>query len=77
MHNQFSRSLLGPRAIQNARTRIFVPGSDPRFASAARAADPRRDHRLPVTPTAALPTQRLFSSGLLDRLHAPLTRYAD
>ncbi len=78
MNPSTSRSFLSPRAIQNARTRIFIPGSDPRFVSrtrvtASRGAPRQAGSRQPT----AVPSPRLFSPGLLDRLHAPLTRYAD
>lgn len=78
MHN-FTRSLIPPRAVQNARTRIFVPGSDPRFAFAAGRTRGARSAHSSATPAPAttLAEQRLFSPGLLDRLHAPLTRYAE
>ena len=77
MNYPLSNSRLSPRAIQNARTRIFIPGSDPRFASAARASNPVYSRFTLGTPKAAGTPERLFSPGLLDRLQAPLTRYID
>ena len=74
-----STSRLSPRAVQNARTRIFVPGSDPRFAPAMRASNPLHSRVAGTSPTPRIapPSPRLFSPGLLDRLHTPLTRYVD
>jgi hypothetical protein len=72
-----SSSLLSPRAVQNARTRIFVPGSDPRFGSVARSSSTSRFARLPSGVQTPLSTQRLFTPGLLDRLQTPLTRYSE
>ncbi|MEO6568952.1 MAG: hypothetical protein ABIO94_09335 [Opitutaceae bacterium] len=79
MNSSLLNSRLSPRAIQNARTRIFVSGSDPRFASPARASSPVHPRAAGVasTPRIAPYSQRLFSPGLLDRLQAPLTRYTD
>ena len=58
-------------ASRNARSRIFVPGSDPIFGR-------HRDWTravLPAVATATPVTPRLWDPGLLDRLQAPLTRY--
>lgn len=75
--NRHSPSLLTPRAIQNARTRIFVPGSDPRFATRPAFASRTRFETSPYSADRALPTPRLFAPGLLDRLQAPLSRYSE
>ncbi|HEX2853066.1 MAG TPA: hypothetical protein VHO24_07505 [Opitutaceae bacterium] len=71
--SSFSTSL----AVQNARTRIFVPGSDPRFGSVSRASTADRFARRPSSAQTAFPNGRLFSPGLLDRLQTPLTRYTE
>lgn len=68
-------SLTGLRAVHNARTRIFAPGSDPLF---------RRDLRSKATfasasseRTAATRGFPLWRRDLLDRLQPPVTRFRD
>jgi len=66
-----TRSFTSLNASRNARSRIFVSGSDPIFGRHrdwARAVLPAVATNTPVTP-------RLWDPGLLDRLQAPLTRY--
>ena len=72
-----TRLLTGPRAIQNARTRIYIPGSDPLFSPLARrnASQPFARRAEPTGSESTEP--RLFTPGLLDRLQTPLTRYVE
>jgi hypothetical protein len=77
MNYSVSRPFLSPRAIQNARTRIFVPGSDPRFSFTSRTTSRPGMKDSAALRTPSLPVDRLFSPGLLDRLQAPLSRYSE
>ena len=72
-----TRLFTGPRAIQNARTRIYIPGSDPLFSPLA-----RRNKTQPFArraqPSGSESTEpRVFTPGLVDRLQTPLTRYVE
>lgn len=68
--NPRSLPLSGLVSLRNARTRIFVPGSDPVF-------QPRetvRARRARMLGSFAVDTPRLFRADLLDRLQPSLTR---
>ncbi|MEO6005789.1 MAG: hypothetical protein ABIZ04_18990 [Opitutus sp.] len=72
-----SRSFTAPRAIQNARTRIYIPGSDPLFSPAAWRSASRLSSRVTQLGSVDATEPRLFTPGLLDRLQTPLTRYTE
>lgn len=74
LRNTHTRSFSSLTASRNARSRIFVPGSDPMFG---RRRDWTRATHPAVATVAPMPTPRLWDLGLLDRLQAPLTRYHD
>jgi hypothetical protein len=64
----------GLRSVQNARSRIYVPGSDPLFNRTARSgATIRLVPAFPDEPATA--TSPLVRSNFVDRLQTPVTRY--
>jgi hypothetical protein len=65
----------GLRSVQNARSRIYVPGSDPVFNSNARSGTTIR--LVPAFPDdkAATVTSPTLRPNFVDRLQPPVTRY--
>ena len=67
--------ITGLRSIQNARSRIYVSGSDPLFTRSPRSGATIR--LVPAFPDdeATAATAPLLRSKVLDRLQSPVTRY--
>jgi hypothetical protein len=71
----------GLRSVHNARSRIYVAGSDPMFSrtSGSRTSRPEATIRLvpafPDDEPAAVTNSPLTRQTVLDRLQTPLTRY--
>jgi hypothetical protein len=68
----------GLRSVQNARSRIYVPGSDPLFNRTSRpGATIRLVPAFPDDEPSAQAKFPLSGQRVLDRLQAPLTRYRE
>lgn len=68
--------LTGLRSIQNERSRIYVPGSDPLFSRAPRSKTTFRVvPAFPEDQSSAEANSPLSRQEVVDRLEAPLTRY--
>lgn len=64
-------------AARNARTRIFVPGADPKFGRPARSTTFQLIRAFPEKTTAPADAPRLWRPEVVDRLQAPITRYRE
>ena len=70
--------ITGLRSVQNARSRIYVPGSDPMFTRTPKSgATIRLVPAFPDREPTAEANTPLFGQRVLDRLQAPLTRYRE
>jgi hypothetical protein len=78
--NTRSLSFSGLGAVRNARSRIFVSGSDPIFGRRRTGASPAATLAMPAIPVRAVASFEappLWDLGLLDRLQPRLTRFHD
>ena len=70
--------VIGLRSVQNARSRIYVPGSDPMFTRTPRpGATIRLVPAFPDREPRAEANSPLSGQRVLDRLQSPLTRYRE
>jgi hypothetical protein len=68
----------GLRSVQNARSRIYVPGSDPLFTRTSRpGATIRLVPAFPDREPATEAKSPLSGQQVVDRLQTPLTRYRE
>ena len=70
--------VIGLRSVQNARSRIYIPGSDPMFTRTSRnGATIRLVPAFPDSAPSAEANAPLFSQHVLDRLQSPVTRHRE
>ena len=70
--------VIGLRSVQNARSRIYIPGSDPMFSRTSRPGGTiRLVPAFPDREPTADANSPLFGQRALDRLQSPLTRYRE
>lgn len=69
--------LSGLRSLRNARTRIFVSGSDPLFGRGATRKTFGTTSSSQPDATGGAVNLKLWQPELLDRLQTPITRYRE